>query len=209
MRFFSASLIALLISTFHAFCQTDEFALVKSEDDIFIYERWITFPKSDPPVNAREVKGEFHFNNTIDQAVRLLQDEKLIQKWQDHVSDFKVFKLPDTTRWYEYSYHDIPWPVSDQDHLLIYKIESFENGELFITFETVTDEKMAPIKRGVTRMKLSGSWTFANAGPSRVKATYRILSMPMNIPKFLTDPIIRNNMMTTIQEFIALMEQKP
>jgi hypothetical protein len=41
-----------------------------------------------------------------------------------------------------------------------------------------------------------------------VKATYRILSKPLNIPKFLTDPIIRNNMMTTIQEFIALIEKK-
>jgi hypothetical protein len=57
-------------------------------------------------------------------------------------------------------------------------------------------------------MELSGSWTFERVDNNKVKATYRILSMPMGIPKFLTDPIIRNNMMTTIQEFIGIIEKK-
>ena len=180
------SLLFLLVSNVHA--QNDEFVLVKEEDDISIYERWIKFPKSDPAIDAREVKGVFAFKSSINEAVRLLQNDKLIQKWQSHVSEFKVYPTTDSTTWYEYSYHDIPWPVSDQDHFLIYK--------------------KAPVRKGVTRMKLSGSWTFEKITSNSVRATYRILSMPLSIPKFLTDPIIRNNMMTTIQEFIVLIEKK-
>jgi hypothetical protein len=204
MRIFYTAL--LFLAFFKDGRSQDDFVLVKKEDDIFIYERWVTFPKSNPPIEAREVKGEFHFKNTIEEAVRLLQDEKRIQKWQSHVSEFRVFKGNDSTRWNEYSYHDIPWPVSDQDHLLTYRMTRNDNGEIFIVFESFYDEKLAPIRKGVARMDLSGSWTFQQIGPGRIKATYRILSMPMNIPKFLTDPIIRNNMMTTIQEFIMLME---
>jgi hypothetical protein len=55
-------------------------------------------------------------------------------------------------------------------------------------------------------MKLSGSWTLEQIGPKQVKVTYRILSMPIGIPKFLTDPIIRSNIMTTIEEYVALLE---
>lgn len=204
MRIFYTAL--LLIAFYQDGRSQDDFVLVKKEDEIFIYERWITFPKSNPPIEAREVKTEFHFKNTIQEAVRLLKDEKRISKWQSHVTKFEVFEKQDSTHWSEYSYHDIPWPVSDQDHLLNYWMTRNENGEIFITFESFYSEKLAPTRKGVTRMDLSGSWTFQKVGPHRTKATYRILSRPLNIPKFLTDPIIRNNMMTTIQEFIMLME---
>jgi hypothetical protein len=205
MKIFTPALVVSLFLFFEGHSQDSPFVLVKKEDNVFIYERWIKFPKSNPPVDAREVKGEFHFSNSIAEAVRLLQDERRIQQWQSHVSKFEVFKTKDSTQWYEYSYHDIPWPVSDQDHLLHYQMTRNNSGEIFIIFESIRDEKLAPIKQGVTRMHLSGSWTFQAVNDGQVKATYRILSMPLAIPKFLTDPIIRNNMMTTIQEFIGLM----
>jgi hypothetical protein len=200
-------LLALVfLPVFKSVGQTAEFVLVKEEGNISIYERWIKFPKSDPPIEAREVKGEFVFNNTSAAGVALLQNEEKIQLWQHHVSEFKVYPQTDTSYWYEYSYHDIPWPVSDQDHYLIYEFVESKKNTIFVTFESRADNVKAPVRKGVTRMTLSGSWTFEQITPKQCKATYRILSKPMNIPKFLTDPIIRNNMMTTIQRFIAIME---
>lgn len=184
-----------------------DFELIKKEGPIAIYERWITYPKSDPPVRAREVKGEFTFNNTIFAALDLIKDETKIKQWQHHVSEFKVYLNPDTTTWLEYSYHDIPWPVSDQDHFLEYKLhEIVPRKELFITFETKKNYTLAPLRDGVTRMRLSGSWTLKQLNDHQTMATYRILSMPLNFPKFLTDPIIRGNLITTIKEFILIME---
>jgi hypothetical protein len=209
MKIFFPAVVFLILVFAEGHSQSDDFTLVKEEDGILIYERWLTYPKTDPPVSAREVKGEFYFHNTIEEAVRLLQDEKRISKWQSHVSEFRVYKKEDSTKWSEYSYHDIPWPVSDQDHLLAYLITRKENGEVFISFESFVDNKLAPLQKGVTRMELSGSWTFKKVDNNKVKATYRIFSMPLPIPKFLTDPIIRNNMVTTIQEFKALLDPKP
>lgn len=198
------SIVYLCASLAHG--QDNEgFTLVKRDGTTSIYERWITFPNTE--IKAREVKGEFYFNNTIMSGLNLLQDEKKIQLWQKHVSEFKVYPQLDTTGWFEYSYHDIPWPVSDQDHLLEYRIEKFEPGKLlFISFSSHENPSLAPVRKGVTRMELTGSWTWEQVSNSRVKVTYRILSKPSSIPKWITDPIIRNNMMTTIEEYVSLLE---
>src|SRR3954466_9402178 len=151
----------LVFTTTFAFSQTDSvFSLVREDDDIFIYERWITFPKSNPPIKAREVKGVFKTKATIQEAIDLLKDESRIRQWQSHVSKFKVYPQTDSS-WFEYSYHDIPWPVSDQDHFLEYVIRKQKSGnEAFVTFESVLNAILGPVDEDAARMKLAGSWTF-------------------------------------------------
>jgi hypothetical protein len=204
-------LILTALITFPALPQTqnDGFALVKEDGDIFIYERWTIFPKSSPPVKAREVKGEFSVNSNIHDAIALLKDEKKIYEWQKHVTEFKVYLKSDTTWWEEYSYHDIPWPVSDQDHFLIYQVHKTSTPErVFITFETKVNNILAPVREDVTRMVLSGSWLIEKIGPEKIKVTYSILSMPSHIPRIFTDPVIRSNMMSTIKNYIRILEEK-
>ncbi|MEX1238689.1 MAG: hypothetical protein WEB30_03200 [Cyclobacteriaceae bacterium] len=183
----------------------DGFELVRNEGSIHVYERWITFPGSDPPIPAREVKSEFFVRGNMNDALSLIRDESMIGVWQKHVSEFKVYPHSDSL-WYEYSYHDIPWPVSDQDHFLEYRIEDPREDGIFVTFKTVKNEKLAPVRKGVSRMTLSGSWYFEKIGPGKIKATYRILSMPGNLPRFLTDPVIRNNLMSTVRAYINILE---
>jgi hypothetical protein len=183
------------------------FTLVKEKDNIAVYERWIFFPKSDPPVEAREVMGVFSVRTTIPEAVALVKNESKIKAWQSHVDKFKVYPQTDST-WYEYSYHDIPWPVSDQDHFLIYTIkESIPGQRLFLTFETIVNDKLAPVEEDAHRMRLSGSWLFEKRERD-IRITYRILSMPSSIPRIFTDPVIRNNLMSTVRSYIRLLEEK-
>jgi hypothetical protein len=187
----------------------DGFVLIKTEGQISIYERWVNFPNAKPAVKAREVKGEFIVNNSIYAALHLVKDESKIKKWQSHVSEFKVYPQPDTTLWYEYSYHDISWPVSDQDHFLIYKLNEIVPGkDLFLMFESKVNLKLAPVRDGVARMGLSGSWRFEKLGNNKTKVTYKIISMPSSIPKFFTDPVIRRNLMNTIKSYVELLEKK-
>jgi hypothetical protein len=184
----------------------DGFEVVKDEDGILVHERWVTFPGSDPPVTAREVKSEFFIRSNIQSALSLLRDESRIGSWQKHVSEFKVYPHTDSV-WHEYSYHDIPWPVSDQDHFLQYTLQDpVENDGVFITFRTVENENKAPLRKNVSRMTLSGSWYFQRAKDGRIKATYRILSMPGSLPRLITDPVIRNNLMSTVKSFVYLLE---
>jgi hypothetical protein len=184
----------------------DGFELVRDEDGILVYERWVTFPQSDPAVTAREVKSEFYVNSNIHHALSLIKDESQIKSWQKHVSEFKVYRHSDSV-WYEYSYHDIPWPVSDQDHFLEYSIrDPAERDGMFITFRTVVNDKLAPVRDDVSRMTLSGSWYLQELRDGRIKITYRILSMPGNLPKFITDPVIRSNLMSTVRNYIDILE---
>ena len=90
------------------------FVLVRKDGTISMYERWVIFPESNPPQEAREVKGEFIVSSSIYKIIAIMKDEKTIKIWQTHVSEFKVYLQPDSTFWLEYSYHDIPWPVSDR-----------------------------------------------------------------------------------------------
>lgn len=185
----------------------DGFEMVRNEDQILVYERWVTFPKSDPPVTAREVKSEFYINTSIQAALALIRDETKVPLWQRHLSEFRVYKHTDSI-WYEYSYRDIPWPVSDQDHFLEYTIRDPEEEGVFVTFKTVEHATHAPLKDGVSRMTLSGSWYFEKVAPDSIKVTYRILSMPGNLPRFVTDPVIRSNLMTTVRAYIDLLEDE-
>lgn len=199
-------LTATHTSTFAQTGTHEGFELVRHEDSILVYERWVTFPKSDPPITAREVKSEFYVKGSIHHALALIQDESQIPEWQKHVSEFKVYPDSDSV-WHEYSYHDIPWPVSDQDHFLEYTIEDpIEGDGIFVTFETVSDTKRAPIRKGVSRMTLAGSWYFQEIPGGNIKVTYRILSMPGNLPRFITDPVIRNNLMSTVRAYIDILE---
>jgi hypothetical protein len=184
----------------------DGFELVRDEDNILVYERWVTFPKSDPSIIAREVKSEFIVRTKISHALALIRDKSKISSWQKHVSEFDVYPHKDSV-WYEYSYHDIPWPVSDQDHFLEYTIEDPQESDgTFVTFRTVKNDKLQPVRKNVSRMTLTGSWYFQNTRDGSVKITYRILSMPGPLPRFITDPVIRNNLMSTIRSYIDILE---
>lgn len=204
------SLILVSISL-RAFSQTAEpdFELVREnkEERITIYERWITFPGSQPPIKAREVKGDFFIRTTIPQALALLKNEKKIYQWQSHVSEFKVYVTSDSTTWDEYSYHDIPWPVSDQDHFLEYTIQPDSGPEkLFIIFKSKVNRIVAPVRDDATRMELYGTWMFEKLTDTEIRASYTILSKPMNIPRIFTDPVIRSNLMSTIKSYIGILE---
>jgi hypothetical protein len=208
INFLALPLICLASFAYTQNSVPEKFELVKGDSPVFIYERWITFPGKVPAVRAREVKSEFTIYTTIPKLLSILKDEAQIKTWQAHVAEFKVFPA-DTIHWFEYSYHDIPWPVSDQDHFLKYQlIEKVPGEKIFISFQSFSDPKLAPIKSGVSRMELVGSWLFEQVTPTQVKVTYRILSMPSSIPRMFTDPVVRSNLLTTIKALTKLAEEK-
>jgi len=211
LTLFSIHLLAyLLIISEPLLAQVSEiekFDLVKEDSPVFIFERWITFPGKVPAVRAREVKSEFLVNASMYEILSIIKDASKIKLWQTHVNGFKIYPQSDSV-WLEYSYHDIPWPVSDQDHFLRYnQMEKIPGKELFIEFQSVIDTKLTPIKEDVTRLELSGSWRLEQVTPQQVKVTYRILSMPSSIPRMFTDPVVRSNLMSTIKALTGLAEK--
>lgn len=186
----------------------DEFVLVREEPHISLHERWINYPGKVPAVPSREVKGEFHVNASIYSVLKLLRDESKIHDWQNHIGGFKVYPQPDTNVWHEYTYYDAPWPVTDQDHFVKYTLtEKIPGQEILITFVSEVNDKLAPAIDGVTRLEINGSWLMQQLGPNKAKVTYRVQSMPGGAPRMLTDPVVRNNMMSSIRSLKELAER--
>jgi hypothetical protein len=207
-----ASLLSVLVTMtganlLHA-QEKDGFTLVKREGVVSIYEKWVNYPGANPPVKSREMKAEFYYHNSIYAGLDLLRNEGMITKWQSHVSEYKIYTQRDTATWHEYSYHDVPWPVSDQDHFMEYKIATNRPGMMVISFRSKVSNTLAPLRKGASRMILNGTWTLEEAGPGKVKATYKVLSKPADIPRIFTDPVVRNNIVTTMQQFISILEKK-
>jgi len=146
IHFITLFSIGTLCPTIFAWAQEkEEFTLVKKEGAVCLYERWMTYPLSDPPVKSREVKGVFYYNNTVTAGLRLVRDDKRAQLWQSSIAEFKVFPSRDTLTWHEYSYHDIPWPMSDQDHFMEYKVAGNHAGNMLkISFESRVNKTLAP-----------------------------------------------------------------
>ena len=209
MYTFTLLFIGLMLTQQLLCAQSNEesgFQLVKRSGDISLYERWIDIPGEEDK-QAREVKSVFFYKSSMHAGLRLLKDQSKAMKWQDHVSEFKLYPQLDTTLWYEYSYHDVPWPVSDQDHFMEYRISASDPQQMLISFKSKVNQNLAPERKGVTRIMLTGSWLLEQVDTERVKVTYRIFSLPLDIPRMLTDPIIRTNMVSTIEDFVALVEK--
>lgn len=203
------ALLCVLVSTTFAFGQDkDGFVLVKSEPPIELHERWVEFPDKKPAVQSRELKTEFTVKAPIHKVISVIQDESQVRAWHAHIRDYKIYRKPDTTAWEEYSCHDIPWPLSDQDTFLEYKLNEIVPGsEYFIAFKSRVD-KRAPVYDNINRVELVGSWQFTLIEPNVVKVIYRVQSAPAtNVPRLIVDPVIRNNLVASIRSLTEIVEK--
>jgi hypothetical protein len=203
------SLLLFCISITSCFAQDKEgFVLVKSDPPIELHERWVEFPNKKPVVTSRELKTEFTVHASIHKIMLAIKDESRVKDWHAHIADYKIYNKPDTTCWDEYARHDIPWPMSDQDTYLEYKLREIVPGsEYLVIFKSKVDKKV-PVYENVNRVELVGSWRFIMLQPGIVKVIYRVQSAPTtNIPRMIVDPVIRNNLMSSIKSLTEIVEK--
>jgi hypothetical protein len=195
----------------NGFCQKDPegFVLVRSEPPFEVHERWVEFPGKKPPVISRELKSEFTIQASMYEILRLLKDETQVKDWQSHVSEYRIYRKQDTSCWDVYSRHDVPWPVSDQDSFMEYRLTEVKPGqELLISFKSRVDHTTAPEYDDINRIELIGSWKLAQESPALVRVTYRIQSAPAtSLPRMVVDPVIRNNLLSSIKSLKELAEK--
>jgi hypothetical protein len=202
----TTTILTILFGASGARAQDKEgFTAVKKEGNVTIFERWIP-SFSNPDVKVRELKAQFYYRNSLEAGLQLLRSEQKAKAWRSHLQAFKVYPLA-PQQWLEYTHHDVPWPLSDQDHFLKFEIKQHTPRHVMVSFQSVEDNERAPVKEGVTRISLQGSWSFELMESSGVKVTYRVSSIPIGIPRVFTDPIIRGSVMTTVKNYVKLLEQ--
>lgn len=206
------SLLAFILISISCFSQKQDaegFTLVFSDPAINIYERWLEFPGKKPAVISREFKSEFTINAPVLKVIDLIRNEAQVKLWQQHLKSYKIYYKRDTTLWNEYSCHDIPWPLSDQDSFLEYRlIEIIPGKEYFVDFKSTVDQKIAPLNDDIHRIELVGSWKFVMMSPGVVQVVYRIQSAPAtSLPRMIIDPVVRNNLVSSIKSLTAIAEK--
>lgn len=102
----------------------EKFILVRSDDNIFIYTRWIPVTENR---STRQLKAEFIVDCPTGKVVSVLRDEKTYTKWMKASKTYYRLKTINENQWYSYVQFSIPWPLNNQDCILKYEVHQNED----------------------------------------------------------------------------------
>ena len=182
---------------------TTGFYLVKKSAGIDLYERWYAI-KPDQP--AREIRATFMIDTTPEAAIALMKDASKGKQWNKSTDTYNVVEAAEDS-WICYIQYNLPWPVSNQDCVLHYNVH-LKTDTVTISFNGI-EHSLFPVYRRVQRIQeIRGKWIFIKTG-NQFKVEYYITTTPSRtLPGWMTDPIIRNNLVDTMVSFRSLLEGK-
>lgn len=180
-----------------------EFVLVKQNKVVSLYERWIDHGKE----TVRELKAVFTVHAGIDDITQLLADQQKGKQWTVHARDYRIIPVTPANKWITYIRYSIPWPFDDQDCCLQYVLTK-QASKTELHFESITHEQF-PVQKNITRMKaISGKWVLEEKSKGIVQVTYLVCTdRSTTVPRWVSDPIIRNNLFESITAFKNILEQ--
>src|SRR5688572_8557544 len=184
--------------------QNDGYEVVRQDEKITMYERWTPYPGT--TTNSRQIKCVFHTNSDINNIYAHIYEESKISTWQENILEYKIIPKNDSL-WIAYSYYRIPWPLSNQDYLLTYSVLEKNENRIALSFTHLEDEKLGVKRKGVDRRPTVGKWELEKVAKGKTKVTYTITSLPLNHPRFITDRLVHNNLMSTINKLILVAEK--
>ena len=178
------------------------FLLVKKTKGIELYEKWYEITNQEV---AREVKVVYTINATIESAAALIESESLATQWNKSSSMYKIIPT-DENSWISYIQYDLPWPMTNQDCVLQYSVSNVTDNHIIIDFKSVEHE-IFPTSNNVIRIAdVKGKWVFRETNIGTL-VEYSITTMPSpTLPRWVTDPLVRNNLIDTMDEFRTILE---
>lgn len=178
------------------------FLLVKKAKGIELYEKWheITSNKM-----AREVKVVYSINTTIESAAALIESEDKATQWNKSSNMYRIIPKGENS-WVSYIQYDLPWPMDNQDCVLEYSVSSLKENHIIIDFKSIAHE-IFPTSNNVARIiDIKGKWIFTET-TTGTEVEYSITTMPSpTLPRWVTDPLVRNNLIDTMDEFRNILE---
>lgn len=180
-----------------------EFRLVEKRGNIALYERWFLY---DSTTKAREIKVVFEVKATVQSAINLLRDETRSSKWNLHSSEFKILGGQESG-WVNYIRYDLPWPIDDHDCVLQYKVTNSSPTSCTVSFESGQHGDF-PEGKNISRLSnIRGQWQI-DSQDGGIRIEYSVTTTPSRVlPRWVTDPIIRNNLLDTMVKFYNLIEK--
>ncbi len=201
-------LILLMQSLYAGVTGEEEYKLVKKDAVLSLYERWIPGGQGEL---VREIKAVFVVRSDVEAVINLLTDQARGKEWNINAEKYNVLHAGDRTNWITYTRYSIPWPFGNQDCCLFYKVNK-DAGNLragVIGFESVLNNQF-PVTSSVTRITgTKGKWLLEDAGNGHMKVSYFIsTNRSKKVPRWISDPIVRNNLFATMSSFKSLLEKR-
>lgn len=206
MQHLSVLVISSMMFVRSLFGDTSEFKLVKQDNAISLYERWIPGAGGE---NVREIKAIFLVKCAVPAVIGLFKDQAHGRDWNTNASEYRIAAAPDPRHWITYIKYDIPWPVDDQDCCLLYRYQEIPGDAAEVVFESITDHRF-PLYNKTTRITgTRGKWIIAPSGEGQLQITYMVTTdRSKKIPRWVSDPIIHDNLFRTMTKFKSLLENK-
>ena len=173
-----------------------KFNLVRSDDNISIYTRWIPVTETR---STRQLKAEFVIDCPAEKVVSVLRDEKSYTKWMKATKTYYRLKTINENQWYSYVQFSIPWPLNNQDCILKYEVhECTDPSKTEITLAGEPD--FLQTYEGVERIShMEGSWVITKIGAGKSRVEYLVYSKQApKFPTWITDPLIQKNLLKTM-----------
>jgi hypothetical protein len=184
---------------------SDGFEIVRQDERITLFERWTPYPGTS--TSARQVKGIFEIAVSLPDAYNTIHSEEKIKAWQENILEYKLIPKNDTS-WTVYSRAEIPWPLDDQDYLLRYSLMEKNEKKIVLSFEHCSDATIMPVTKEADRTPTTGKWILEKVSDQKTKVIYVVTSMPVDYPRFITDRLVRNHLMETMNKLIRVAEKK-
>lgn len=182
----------------------EEYGIVMKDEKITLYERWIFFLNTN--IKSRQIQGVFETSASMDKMLKTVIDETRIREWQTNIIKYQY--IPDSDSiWHTYALYKMPWPLNKQDYLLKYTIRKRTDSLVLLSFQDSLDEQLAPLIKNVDRKPTIGHWQFEKLSNGKTQVIYTIVTKPTGYPRFITDPIVRNNLMSIINNLIEVAEK--
>lgn len=181
-----------------------KFNLVRSDDNISIYTRWIPVTETR---STRQLKVEFVIDCPAEKVVSVLRDEKSYTKWMKATKTYYRLKTINENQWYSYVQFSIPWPLNNQDCILKYEVhECADPSKTEITLAGEPD--FLQTYEGVERIShMEGSWVITKIGAGKSRVEYLVYSKQApKFPTWITDPLIQKNLLKTMNAFREIVK---
>jgi len=174
----------------------NKFVLVRNEDDISLYLRWIQINKN---TSTRQIKADFVVDCPAPNVVSVLCDEKTYQHWMKATKSCYRLKTIDTNQWYSYFQFTIPWPLNNQDCVLKYQVLDYKESSKTV-ISLVSDTGYLKPYKGIERIShIEGCWIITQLGGGKTHVEYYVYSVQKpKFPTWMTDPLVQKNLIRTM-----------
>lgn len=181
---------------------TGDYKIVKQDKVVTLYERWIPIGNDE---KVRELKANFDVRSTSVKLMALLQNQQQGTRWTPHAKEYKVSATAKPNQWINYVKYSMPWPFDDQDCCLLF---SYDNPNQISFASTFSD--IYPLKKNISRINnANGKWLMQDKGNGILNITYTIsTAKSKKVPAWISDPIVRNNMVETMKSFKKTLEKE-